>query len=424
MDLTSPKPLRPRAKAACPPAGASVSLRLTSLAHGGEAVGRLPDGRACFVAGGIPGETVSVRVIQSKRRWARAELVGVVEPSPDRVEPPCPWVGRCGGCQLQHIAPSRQLELKRQVVVDALERIGHLPDPPVAATVTPGAWPLGYRSWARFGVTPEGLLGFRAAASHEVVPIDTCLLLDRATSDLHQSLDQGWSGAEEVVVRTGEDGATVAVHVGAEGLAQIPDVAAGVTLVAGAGPAVLREPAAVTTTVAGRPYRISATSFSQAGPAAAEALVEHVLHAAAIEDGDLVVDAYAGIGLFSAALEDAGAQVVAIEQNPVAVADGHANSTAEVVTGDVAEVLADVARPVDVVVLDPPRSGAGADVCRGVARLQPRTIVYVACDPAALARDAATLRQDGYGLERAVPVDAFSHTAQIEVVATFAREAA
>lgn len=416
-------------------------LDLHGVAHGGEAVGRLPDGRACFVGYAIPGERVRVRVVETKGRWARAELLEVLEPSPDRVEPPCPYFGRgrCGGCQLQHVAPERQLAWKQRVVTEQLARLGGVDDPPVTATVAPaGGWPQAYRSWARFAVDPAGRLGYRRAGSHDVLPIDRCLLLDDATQQARDAAGDAWEGAEEVLVTTGRaapaggDGnegtaAVLAVRPGAGALPPLPGGPAGLVVLSGADPAVLRDPGAVVHRVGGTDLRVTAGSFFQPGPAGAGALVDLVLEAAGVDVGDTALDLYAGVGLFSVALARAGAAVVAVERARSAVRDAEVNVgglDVEVRRGSVEHEVERIARSgerFDVVVLDPPRAGAGPRVATAVAGLAPRTIVVVACDVAPLARDARALRDAGYRLMRAVPVDQFGHTASIEVVASFAR---
>lgn len=385
-------------------------VELHGIAHGGEAVGRLADGRAVFVAGALPGEAVRVEVVRSAKRWARARLREVVRASPDRVAPPCPYYGTCGGCQLQHAAPAAQAALKRRVVVEQLAHLGGaLGAVGVAETVRPEAgWPDGYRTTARFGVARGGQLGFRRTGSHEVVAIDRCLLLDPATQAAREAAGDDWAGADEVTIRTGDGGAATRVvrrgqRAEAEG------------------------PAALTVSVGGIPLRVSATSFFQPGPAGAAALVREVRAAAAFVPGDRVLDLYGGVGPFARALAADGAAVTLVESHPPAAEDARANLAglgATVLAEPVDRALPRLAathRTVQVVVLDPPRSGAGPEVTTAVAGLAPRTIVYVACDIAVLARDARTLAEAGYRLERVVPVDQFGHTAQIEAVATFRR---
>lgn len=411
-----------------------VDIVLDGVAHGGEAVGRLPDGKTCFVAYGIPGERVRVEVTEDRKRWCRGRLLAVLEPSPDRVPPPCPYFGPglCGGCAIQHVAPARQAQWKRRVVAEALERIGGITDPPVAPTVSAGEF--GYRNRARFAVDAAGRLGYRRAGTHEVMPIDRCPLLAPATQAVRDEAGDGWGGVEEVQVRAAVagDGATLVVHPGAEALPPLPPGATPVALVDAAGRAhALRGDPTLVERVAGFDFRISAGSFFQSNTAGAEVLVRLVREAAAVRPGDAVADLYAGVGLFSRPLAADGATVVAVEANAAACDDARVNlagTTAAVVAEPVDSALERMVAEVsgggagfDVVVLDPPRRGAGRHVCGRIARLRPRVVVYVSCDPAALARDARTLCGAGYRLAAAVPVDQFAQTAAIEVVASFLR---
>ena len=370
-------------------------------------MGRLPDGRACFVAGGIPGERVRVEVVEQRPRWTRARLVDVLTPSPERVVPRCELAapGRCGGCQLQHVTPAAQAAWKRQVVIDQLERIGGIASPPVGDVVTTPVW--GYRTTARLAVVPTdqdasvGAVGFRRAGSHEVEPVGTCPILAPELADALARLGSPPAGSAEVLVRSGDEGVTVL----ADGRH-------------------LSGPQALTVTVAGRPLRVSAASFFQPSPEGAAALVDLVRRFAAIDGGDSVWDLYAGVGLFAAALAADGALVTAVERSRSACADARHNlagTGATVVEGDVAAVLDRSDVQPDVVVADPPRTGLEARVAEHIAAITRRRIVLVACDPAALARDAKALTARGWRLVEAVPVDQFPQTAQIEVVAAFAR---
>jgi tRNA/tmRNA/rRNA uracil-C5-methylase (TrmA/RlmC/RlmD family) len=384
-----------------------VVVTLHGFAHGGEAVGRMPDGKTVFVAHTIPGETVTVRVVSDHKRWCRAELVEILEPSDDRVAAPCPYFGpgKCGGCTLQHISGGRRRTLQRQVVIDQLERLGGISDPPVAAMVPAGDY--GYRSRARFSATDAGLLGFRRHASHDIVPVDRCLLLDDPTHAARAAAGDDWPDAEFVEIRTGVEGHTVLATVGST-----TRVAAG--------------DRALTEQVAGLRYHVSARSFFQANRQGAEALVRLVRGGAAIQPGTTVLDLYAGVGLFAAALQADGAAVTAVEGHPVGADDARRNlgAGASVITAPVERAVRELhaaERRFDVVVLDPPRKGAGKAVIQTVAALAERVIVVVACDPAALGRDAGVLTRNGWTLHEAVPVDQFAQTGHIEVVATFRR---
>lgn len=380
-------------------------VTLEGLAHGGEAVGRLPDGRVVFVAHAAPHETVAVEVTQERRRWARARLVDVVTPSVERVTPPCPYFGpdRCGGCALQHIDQPAQRRLLRQVVVDQLERLGGITDPPVSDVMAAGDY--AYRSRARFGVTHAGALGYRRHASHSIIPIDRCLLLDEPTQALREAAGDDWRGAREIEVRTAPNGATV--------------VADPLT-----APRVVIGDATLTETVADLSYRVSASGFFQANRRGAGILVDLVRDGAGAGPGDTALDLYAGVGLFARALAADGVEVTAVEGHPGSVADAEANlaGLASVIHAPVEHTVARLhrdGRRFGVVVLDPPRRGAGADVVDHVAAIARRVIVIVACDAAALGRDAGVLRRAGWRLNRAVPVDQFAQTGHIEVVATF-----
>jgi 23S rRNA (uracil1939-C5)-methyltransferase len=414
-----------------PPPAARHTIELYGLTHGGEAVGRLPDGKACFVPYAIPGERVEVEVVEERKRWSRGRLLAVLTASPDRVDAPCPHFGqdddgraRCGGCAVQHIAPDRQAELKRQTVVDQLQRIGGIADPPVAPTVTPAAF--GYRASARMGADAQGRLGFRRLRSNDLLPVVTCPLLTPAAQSVRDEAGDDWPGVEEVTVRAGTRGRVIVVDPGPGGMPALPDGTVDIVLLGASGTAAeLRGTGTMVMTVAGTDYRVSPTSFFQAGPSGAEALVALVREAAAVGPGDTVLDLYAGVGLFAKQLAGDGATVTAVETHPSAAADAEAN-----LLGLPAQVLREpaehtVARTVaegrwyDVVVLDPPRAGAGTELTAALAQLEARAVIYVSCDPAALARDARALIDAGMELELATPVDQFAQTAAIEIVAVF-----
>lgn len=396
-----------------------VELELDGVTHDGEGVGRfVPEegeargrGKAVFVPGGIPGERVRVRIVDDRRSWARAELVEILEPSDDRVDPPCPYAPgpgrpdpRCGGCQLQHVTIGRQREMKERIVREQLERLGKLDDPPVAALRAPGL-PFGYRNHIQLHRDPEGRLGFHAAGTHDVVPIDHCPISDDRIDDLLAGLDEEPGGPDPVVVRAHPETGTEAVMAGGDGRDR--ELAAKV----------------------GRfTYRFDASCFFQVNTAGAELLVEETLEAAdGTSDltGQVVWDLFAGVGLFAIPLAAAGATVTAVESHRSAA--GWAGFNAET-TGVALEVVHEDARsfttrapgPVpDVVVVDPPRAGAGQELVARLAALDVPRIVYVACDVPALARDTQVLTNAGYELVLAVPVDMFPQTYHLEVVATF-----
>ncbi len=404
---------------------------IDGFTHGGEGVARL-EGKAVFVAGTLPGERVLLRVTDDRKRWARAELVEVLEASPDRVEPPCPFVPECGGCDLQHAHPDAQRRLKTRVVVEQLQRLARLEDPPVVACRAVGP-DHGYRTHAQLHAADDGRLGFHRAGSNDVVPIDRCLVLTDATQAVRDGVGDD-SGAAEVAIRAHTSTSTAAaVITPGAGALELPAGAFDLLLTQPNGSTVaMRGDGVLAEAVSGLTYRFPAEGFFQVTTQGAEALVATVLEAVGDVAGALTYDLYAGAGLLSLPLARAGAEVIAVE--------GHAGAAAWATTNaadhdlDVTvldEPVADVLRralagdadlePPDLVVLDPPRSGAGQQVVDQLARLEVPSIVYVACDVAALARDTGLLLERGYRLTRAVPLDLFPMTHHVEVVASFAR---
>ncbi|RZU49594.1 23S rRNA m(5)U-1939 methyltransferase [Krasilnikovia cinnamomea] len=409
--------------------GDRVELRVGAPAHGGHCVARLggPHGRVVFVRHALPGELVTAEVTELHRGYLRADAVRVHEPSPDRVAPPCPWArpGACGGCDLQHVAEDAQRGWKAAVVREALTRIGGLPADTLDALGVrveplPGG-PLGWRTRVRYAVDAAGRAGLLQHRSHQVVPIDRCRIAHPLLQDLDVTA-RSWPDADavEVVASTGGD---VSVAVRRAASAPLPPDNSGTDGPGGArtqltGPALVREVAA------GRDWQVPAEGFWQVHPAAADTLVTAVLELLRPAPGEIAWDLYGGAGLFAAAVaERTGARTTVVESSPTGVAAARANladlSGVEVVAAkvDVALARRRVTGPVDLVVLDPPRTGAGAKVVRSVAAARPRAVAYVACDPVALARDVATFAAAGWRLARLRAFDCFPMTQHVECVA-------
>lgn len=388
--------------------GIRVELVPHTMVAGGEALARTEDGRVVFVEGALPGERVGVDIVEQRRDFWRGVAVDIVEPSDHRVAPPCPMLADgCGGCQWQHVREDGQRALKEQIVRDALRRIAHIDDPPMGSTIALPA--VGYRTTARFGVEPGGVLGFRRRHGHDLIDPRSCMVL-------HPSLDAllgavRFPAAREVTLRTGE-------RTG-ERLVFARPSAAGATVPDGVVVADHRNRGHYHEEAAGRRWRISAPSFFQARADGADALAAVVVGAAGPGDGRPAVDLYAGVGLFAGALVDAGWDVTAVEGVKVAAADARRNvPEAKIVHADVNAWRATTA---ETVVADPSRHGlgrAGADV---VASTGAASVVLVSCDPAAMGRDAGLLRDRGYRLVTVTPVDLFPHTFHIEVISHWQR---
>jgi 23S rRNA (uracil1939-C5)-methyltransferase len=383
--------------------GRELELTLDSLAFGGEAVGRDADGRVVFVAGGAPGDRVVARLVEDKRKFARAELVRVVAAGAARVAAPCPIVDRCGGCPWQHVAYDAQLAAKQAIVARALGKLDVRVEP-----IVPSPAALGYRTRARMTVR-GGAVGFAGRRSHEIVDVERCIALAPA-------LDAAMQAARRTLgPLAGEEGAIA-------GLSRADAVEIAVTAGQGAERARLAAAARALVGQAGI-TRVTvddpsapAAGFAQANAAQNETL-QRLVRQAARADGLRVLELYAGDGNFTRVLGARGG--VAVEGDRPAAARLRALALPGwQVESQAAAVAVGKLRGerFDVVVLDPPRAGA-ADVAAELPAFAPERIVYVSCDPMTLARDLATLAERGYVARAAWPVDMMPQTWHVEVVA-------
>jgi len=389
----------------------TIELQPDRWAAGGEAIARDEDGRIVFVRGALPGERVGVELTAEKKDWARGVAVDVLEASTDRVTPPCPSRrAGCGGCGWQHLTLDAQRRARAAIVADALRRTGGVAD--AVVEVGGGVDPDGYRTTVRVAATVDGRAGYHAEGSHEVVAAPECLVAHPVLRDLlpRLELDSGVEPTLRVSVATGELAARWDRSVG--------DVR-GLPAEAAIGAAAMLEE-----DVAGHRLRVSMGAFFQSGPQAAELLVDAIRRAAPeLNPAGLVVDAYAGVGMFSVCATDPASRVIAIETSRAAVADAEhnlADRDALVVRGEVGGWRRDVGeRNVDVVIADPARSGLGKPGTNALARTGTPVLVLVSCDPASLARDARLLATAGYRHERTEVVDTFPHTTHVETVTRF-----
>ncbi|WP_331279642.1 class I SAM-dependent RNA methyltransferase [Candidatus Blastococcus massiliensis] len=402
-------------------AGREFEVTVGPVAHGGHCVAR-HEGRVVFVRHSLPGERVVVRVTEDRHpAFCRADAIEVLEASAQRVERPCPYSGpgRCGGCDWQHVHPAEQRRLKESVVREQLSRLAGVDDVALTVEELPGG-PLRWRSRARFAVDRTGAPGLRRHRSHDVVVLDDCpITVEPAAQAV---LGRRWPGAGAVDVSIDSTGAVTTSRLDRRGRATSSRVVR-----TGDQP---EEPVTrAERRAGGRDWEVEGTGFWQVHPAAADALVAAVAEFAAVRPGETVLDLYAGAGLFGGALAPGvteSGRVVCVEADPGACAAADANLAdlphAEVWQGEVdaeglRELLEELGTPPDVVVLDPPRAGAGQAVSRLLARTGARAVVYVACDPAALARDVAAFGQAGYRLAGIRGFDAFPMTAHVECVA-------
>ena len=363
----------------------TAPVRVGSVAHGGHCVARV-DGRVVFVRQAVPGELVTIRVTEVRSRFARGEVAEVLEADPARRVAPCAIADRCGGCDFQHLPASASRELKRQVVAELL---AHQAGYEFTGEVEGFGDGFGWRTRMRYHRTPDGRLGLRAARSGQVIPLpeEGCLIAAEPIADPLPP-----AGDQEVIAVA----ASVGVVIGERGSL----------------------PATVTEQVGERRFEVAADGFWQPHRLAPSVLTEAVLAALEPRPGERAFDLFCGVGLFTAALIDAGCRVWGVEGDRRAVGLARRNvPQATFHAGDVAASLRRLPDRADLVVLDPPRSGAGRAVMAAVASRRPRAVAYVACDPAALARDLATAAGLGYRVDGVRAFDLFGTTHHVECVA-------
>lgn len=389
--------------------GDLIHVTIEKVAHGGHFIAR-HEGAVIFVRHAIPGEKCTIEISSTGSSFNRADVVSVEEASPFRVEAPCAFAHRngCGGCDFQHISLKYQRELKANVITEQFARIAKMDVSVEVEEVGPGTH---WRTRAIATTNRNGKLGFYKARSHSVCPVEDCIICVEGMnfSQIAKRPLKGDVRVELSASNTGELTIALAPTRGEE-KARISE-----------GPSVLHEK------VDEKTLEVSQESFWQSHKRAPELLTKTILDFAQLRAGEHVLDLYGGVGLFSAAiLEAVGPQghVDLIEGSRVATSDAARNFTSHknitIATGDVGKLLPRITAA-DVVVLDPPRDGAGKEVVAHIARLQPRIVVYVACDPAALARDTAYLADHSYSLAKLRAFDLFPMTHHIECVALYTR---
>ena len=447
-----------------------IELELNDLAYGGDAVGRF-QGRAVFVAGGLPGELVRARLTRERSNYSRATLVEVLRPSPDRIEPRYPELGESGGFQWQHLAYPAQVHWKTRITRQLLTRVGHFANPPVQPTIgmPTESDPWRYRTVAQFAIGADGAIGFRRTGSHDVLDMPTCPLVHPALDTLYQGV-RGWIRANwgelasdyaerftlRVAVNLLGPGQSSNRNAPFKGLLAIETRPGGAVDAAG-GPQALGEalldavnglvgvvtlglPGGRGRVVVGQDFvyervlnhtfRISAGSFFQVNASQTPVLVQQAISALRPRRSDWALDGYSGAGLFSLFLADHVTHVHAIESQPSAVADARASaslnsvSNITVTEGVLERALGGMRRQrerVDIALVDPPRAGCHPRALTEIQQLAPRCLVYISCDPSTLARDLHLICSDGYRLVTVQPIDMFPFTSHIECVAVCER---
>jgi 23S rRNA (uracil1939-C5)-methyltransferase len=407
------------------------TLTLDSFAYGGEAFGRSLEGRATFVSFALPGEKVRLRLVDEKRGFARGELLEVLEASPKRIEPRCPHFGDCGGCHYQNIPYPTQLQAKAEILRDQLQRIGKLENPPVRPTV-PSPNPWNYRNHIQFHLTSQGKLGFvsaKKASGQAVIPINECHLPTASLVDLWRQLEiESIPSLDRVGLRSGADDDRMVVLESndPEPVEMELDLPVSVVYRGPGGSMILGGDDYVVIQVLERPFRVSAGAFFQVNTLMAEKMVLHLTENLDLNPQDTLIDAYCGVGLFSAFLAPRVKQLIGIEANPEACEDFVVNldefENVELYEVPVEEALSALRIGASILVADPPRIGLGRRTIEGIQAINPQKIAYLSCDPATLGRDARYLIEIGYRLLQITPFDLFPQTYHIESISFWDRE--
>ena len=393
-------------------------MRFERLVAGGDALGHLADGRVVFVPGALPGELVDVQITQAKKDFARGTVASVVEPSPHRVVPPCEHVARgCGGCSWQHLDVAQHMEAKVAIVREALRRNGKIE----TLEVTAGGFvpPTASRTTLRMAVTPDGRLGFRRGGSHDVIDTPTCLVAHSLLNDFIG--DVRITGATEATLRCGVATGEVGIWLHDEDGEDVP----GATVTGLPSHVVIGRKAMLHEVVQGVSLQVSMSSFFQASQVAAELLVSAVNDAAgdAALSGEYgpIIDAYGGVGLFTATLVDTDIPVVLVESNPSACSDARSNLHDHDVSIEQIAVEQWRVQDAGLVIADPARNGLGAMGVNAIVATEAKRIVLVSCDAVAGARDIRLLLDAGYACEGVTVLDLFPNTPHVEVVSSFMR---
>lgn len=409
-------------------------LTFTGMAHGGEAVGRAQDGRVVFVPYAIAGETARVELVETKRGFARGRIIELLEASPDRATPRCPHfpttalggeVNGCGGCQWQHIGYDAQLKFKTDIVREQFARVAKMPGANVLSII-PARREWFYRNNMQFVLNQEGALCLIAPDSHTPVPIRECFIMHPALGEMFKTLELDPDSFTGVTLRVGENTGEQFIVLESDD-PEVPEIETdepvSIAFTCGDETVPLVGKTHLSERVGARTFEVSPNAFFQVNTEMAQELLRLVENILAPRATDVLLDAYGGAGLFGLSLASRAARVVEIEENPAALEDARVNAAdlgnVEFHEGRVEHILPKLDTKIDLAVVDPPRAGLDRFALDALAAKRPRTLAYVSCDPATLARDAARLVQQGFALESVQPVDMFPQTYHIECVAAF-----
>jgi len=431
-----------------------ITLFIHGFGSQGEGVGYFAK-KAIFVDGALPGETVQARLIEERKTHGFAKLLKVIEPSPDRVSPPCPLFGVCGGCQLMHLSYLKQLEMKRERVLSAIQRIGKIDSCEVAPCIA-SPQPLGYRNKIQLPVREGPVLGLYAKSSHTIIEVDECLihcgLGEKVLKQLKPLLahispynpETGEGELRHVLIKSAlytqevlvvfvttnkapsvalQEASFAILHTipGVKGVVQNVQPSQGNTIL-GEVYCTLAGRSQIYETLCGLNFSISAASFFQVNPLQAEHLYQFALQSAEVKGHEVVVDAYCGVGTLALLFAKFVKKVIGIECVPQAIEDAKENAKRNEIQNSSfvcakAEHYMQNFEKVDLLLLNPPRKGCDPSLFKSIERTHPLKIIYISCDPATLARDLSHLEKIGYKIDLIQPFDMFPQTSHVESIA-------
>lgn len=385
-------------------------LRLGAITHLGDCQAQL--GSELFsVFGGIPGELVKVRMFRyrrNKKNVISGMVCEIIEASQNRTYPECAYFGSCSGCQWQHISYPHQLELKRQIILDAFSLYGLLEEVPVLSVISSNK-EFKYRNHARFSVKFEGKMGFSNRITRRFVKIDECLIMDNRINQTLSLLQNKVSETTSMSVRVGVNTNDI--------LIQPKFLSSDISIETGQKFYLEK--------LYGKEFRVASPSFFQVNIAQAEKLIEIIKSELQFLGCEVLVDAYAGVGTFAISLSSEVSKVIAIEESASAIEDAKFAarniSNVEFVLGKTENVLNSIENDIDILILDPSRKGCHPDTIEAILEKLPTTIVYVSCDPVTLARDLNILVENEYAIKNVHPVDMFPQTYHVECVVVMNR---
>lgn len=404
-----------------------MKIKIEKLVYGGSGLGRLDNGKVVLVPHTIDGENITICDIQEQNKASIGVIESITERSYYRVEPPCPYFYHCGGCQYMHIAYAHQLAIKKSILCSQLERLGGISKLDISDTI-PSPDHLAYRNHVQFHIDKDGRPGFQRARSHEIIPIEKCLLLEDTLNDLlHTIVLDPSSGITRMSIRDDAIGTPVLALSGET--VNPPsfeiDFPLNVVYRGPAGEMRLSGEAFNQFDIGGKTFQVSSASFFQTNRKVAERLIELLLEHIPREI-NTILDCYCGVGLFSAFLAERTRRLIGIETSETACSDFAVNldchDHVELYQGSAEDILPHLEIKADLVVVDPPRAGIAPAAMKAIIGMRPTRIAYISCDPSTLARDLKILTSAGFNIVTIIPLDMFPQTYHIETFVLLTRD--